>query len=262
VSDFQLASLVDGARRTAHELVRDTLRQAILTGVMTGGTRLVQADIAAQLGVSTTPVREALRDLAAEGLIRMDPHRGAVVHELDVEELRELYDIRLALEPLAVRRAAELIDDEQLATAQAIQTRMDAETDPAAWADLNLQFHAVLDKAACSPRLVGLINTIQASWGQYVGHALHVDPERMKRGNAEHNELLRALRRHNPDRAAEVLRKHLRGPLDSVLARLEAAAEQQQPAPARRPHNRAGRTAAMPKQNSERRVGAARALGA
>jgi DNA-binding GntR family transcriptional regulator len=210
--------LVDGARRTAHELVRDTLRQAILTGVMTGGTRLVQADIAAQLGVSTTPVREALRDLAAEGLIRMDPHRGAVVHELDVEELRELYDIRLALEPLAVRRAAELIDDEQLATAQAIQTRMDTETDPVAWVALNFEFHAVLERAAGRRRLSSLIRSIQDAATSYVGHAVQVDPGRISEGNREHHALLEAVAERDSRLAGDILAEHLRGTLGAVLA--------------------------------------------
>jgi DNA-binding GntR family transcriptional regulator len=220
-------SLVDGGRRTAHELVRDTLRQAILTGVMTGGTRLVQADIAAQLGVSTTPVREALRDLAAEGLIRMDPHRGAVVHELDVDELHELYDIRLALEPLAVRRAAELITDDQLAAAQAIQTRMDAETDPVAWVLLNFEFHAVLEAAAGQHRLSSLIRSVQDSASRYVGHAVQIDPTRIPEGNAQHRALLEAITARDAERAGALLVEHLRGTLSAVLAVQEQAAREQ-----------------------------------
>ena len=94
-----------GTRKTAHEFVREVLRRAILSGELTGSTRLVQAELAATLEVSTTPVREALRDLASEGLIRFDPHRGAVVEELSRDELNEVYAIRKVLEPLALTQA-------------------------------------------------------------------------------------------------------------------------------------------------------------
>ena len=81
--------LTAGTRQTAHEYVREVLRRSILNGDLPGGSRLVQAELAATLEVSTTPIREALRDLASEGLVRFDPHRGAVVTELDDEDLRD-----------------------------------------------------------------------------------------------------------------------------------------------------------------------------
>src|SRR5690242_7828107 len=89
---------ISGGRRTAHEFVRESLRRAILRGDLTGGERLIQADIAATLEVSTTPVREALRDLAAEGLISLDRHRGGVVRGLNWEDMEEIRKIRHQLE--------------------------------------------------------------------------------------------------------------------------------------------------------------------
>jgi len=99
-------------RQTTVEYVKDTLRKAILGGELVGGTRLVQADLAAALETSTTPVREALRDLTSEGLIRSDPHRGSVVYEPNAYELDEIYQICRVLEPLAIRHAVEHIDDD------------------------------------------------------------------------------------------------------------------------------------------------------
>ena len=100
----------------------------------------MQAEIAAQLKVSTTPVREALRDLASDQLIRFHPHRGAIVHELNMEELRELYEIRKALEPLAIRlAAASRITKEKLKEASELQTRMEKELDPGAWVRVQLE---------------------------------------------------------------------------------------------------------------------------
>jgi DNA-binding GntR family transcriptional regulator len=206
-------------RRTAHEFVRDTLRRAILSGALAGGARLVQADIASQLKVSTTPVREALRDLIADGLILFDPHRGAIVRGLDMAELLDVYEIRKALEPLAIRKAALRITDEELTNAEALQSRMDAEEDPATWAELNSQFHSVLERAAGSPRLQSIVKSLQDVSAIYVAHCLKVDRRRMTAGNREHRNLLAALRRHDPDKAGQVLVAHLEATLKGILAK-------------------------------------------
>ncbi|MQA95279.1 MAG: FCD domain-containing protein [Streptosporangiales bacterium] len=205
-------------RRTTHQFVRETLRRAILGGALAGGARLVQTDIAEQLQVSTTPVREALRDLAADGLIRFDPHRGAVVRELDLAELMEIYEIRKALEPLAIRKAAKRITPEQLAEAEALQDKMDAETDPGAWTELNGRFHRVLESASGAARLESIVKTVQDASAIYVAHCLDVQPARMRGGNREHRRLIAALRAGDGDRAARVLVEHLDKTLKSILA--------------------------------------------
>jgi DNA-binding GntR family transcriptional regulator len=204
-------------RRTAHQSVRDSLRRAILGGVLSGGTRLVQADVAAQLKVSTTPVREALRDLAAEGLIQFDPHRGAIVHELNLNELVEVYEIRKVLESLAIRKATQRITAEQLAAAAALQDKMDGEHDSGAWVEYNWQFHSLLERAANSLRLASMVKTVQDAAAIYVGHSLKVEPQRMATGNREHREILEAMRRRDADRAVALLVQHLEATLGAVL---------------------------------------------
>ena len=212
-----LAVLVRGGerRRTEHELVRDTLRRAILSGVLPGGARLVQAEIAAQLDTSTTPVREALRDLAADGLIRFDPHRGGIVNTIDAEEFRDIYEIRRLLEPYALRRSAARITGEELQQAQALADAMEREADAGAWVELNWRFHRLLVAAAGSPRLRATVNGVQDAAALYVARSLQHTPGRIGQGNAEHRELLDALRRRDPDRAAEVILRHLEGTLDA-----------------------------------------------
>lgn len=205
-------------RRTAHQFVRDTLRRAVLSGALSGGTRLVQADIAAQLKVSTTPVREALRDLAADGLILFDPHRGAIVRELSVAELVEVYQIRKALEPIALRRAVEYLTDEEIDAAAALQDRMDAEHDPGVWTDLNGQFHWMLERTTDSPHLRSIVKSMQDIASIYVAHSLKMEPHRIAEGNREHREILDALRRRDPDKAAALHIKHLDATLDSILS--------------------------------------------
>jgi DNA-binding GntR family transcriptional regulator len=204
-------------RVTAHEFVLDTLRRAILGGAMTGGTRLVQADIAGRLSVSTTPVREALRDLAAEGLVVFRPHIGAVVRELDLDELVELYDIRKSLEPLAIRRTAARITADELAGAYALVKEMEQETDPAAWAELNRKFHGALEDAAQAPFIRSVLKGVQDIAAIYVAHSLIVQPSRILSGNKEHRALIAALRRHDEDGAAALLVAHLDSTLRAIL---------------------------------------------
>src|SRR5690554_6606248 len=134
------------ARRsaTAHEYVREALRVAIIDGSLPGGTRLLQSELAAQLGVSTTPVREALRDLTSERLVVMHPHHGAIVRALDLGEVREIYELRIALEPILSRRLVDRLDDAALDGALEIQRRMLDIRDVAAWAQLNRDFHNAL----------------------------------------------------------------------------------------------------------------------
>lgn len=223
---------------TTHEFVYDTLRRAILGGTLPGGTRLVQADIATQLSVSTTPVREALRDLAAEGLVVFKPHSGAVVRELDIAELAELYDIRKALEPLAVRRSAALISPEEIATAQALARAMEQERDPARWAELNRRFHNVLEGASQAPFILSVLKGVQDIAAIYVAHVVARRPSRIASGNREHRALLAALRKQDGDAAAAVQAAHL----EATLQAIQRADDEQSAARGRKPTAAAARS--------------------
>lgn len=217
-------------RVTAHDFVYDTLRRAILSGALPGGARLVQADIASQLSVSTTPVREALRDLAAEGLVVFNAHTGAIVRELDVEELEELYDIRKALEPLAIERAAARITPEELAAASALAKAMEQENDPAAWAALNRTFHGLLEDAAHASFIQSVLKGVQDICAIYVAHSLIREPNRIAVGNIEHRELLAALAKGDAAKATSILLEHLDATLKLIL---KATSEDTEPMPIR-----------------------------
>lgn len=176
----------------------------------------MQADIAAQLQVSTTPVREALRDLATEGLIRLDPHRGAIVYEPDLQEVRDLYDIRQILEVEAIKRAVSAITEEELARAEAIQARMDQETDPVLWVDLNRDFHAALADAARSSRLSALLKNLRDAAAVYVALSLESGDDQLAAGNGDHHRLLDAMRRRDAETAASMVVHHLESTMDAV----------------------------------------------
>jgi DNA-binding GntR family transcriptional regulator len=217
-------SLGGSRRQTAHEYVRDILRHAILNGDLSGGARLVQAEVAAELGVSTTPVREAFRDLAAEGLIRLDAHRGAIVHEFDMAELQEIYELRQALEPMCMRRVVDRITEEELARARSLQDGMDeCDDDVADWVTLNRDFHALITEASRSPRLIAILQSLRDSAAMYVGMGLRSVPKQRSVGNAEHHRLLEALEARDADAAAAAILEHMSGTM-SVLGDAETDA--------------------------------------
>jgi DNA-binding GntR family transcriptional regulator len=229
--------------------VRDTLRMAILRGQLTAGTRLVQAEIAAMLDVSTTPVREALIRLASEGLIQFDPHHGAVVHEIDLTELREIYEIRTALEEIAVRRAASRITPDQLDEAAERIKEMDAIDDPGLWVERNWQFHFLIEQAAASNRLATVIKTVQNSAILYIAHSVRTNPERMKEGNEEHAMLLEALRRHDGDAAGQVMTRHLHNTMQAIV-RDASGQEQAEAATAAVPLGNAAASSTQPRASA------------
>lgn len=202
--------------RTVHEFVHHALRAAVMDGTLPGGARLVQSDLAQQLGVSTTPVREALRDLATEGLVVLDPHRGAVVRSLDIEEVRELYELRMTLEPLMVRRVAAAMTDERLDRAAELQRRMEEPCDPQTWSRLNRDFHALFSEAADSSRLASILTGLRDSAAPYVAMSLVSRPEQAAQANTEHTELVESYRTGDVERAVEQTLDHLRSTLHVI----------------------------------------------
>lgn len=206
---LNLETDVGSPRQTAHEFARDVLRRAILNGDLTGGTRLVQAELAATLEVSTTPVREALRDLAAEGLVRFDPHRGAVVQELSAEELHEIYQIRRLLEPVAMRQVVPNMTEALLARLRKLHQRMLDEPHSAAWVDFNRAFHLAIYEAAASPRLAAIIRSLQDASVMYIGASLQLVPGLREEANHDHAAILDALERRDTGAAVEAILHHL-----------------------------------------------------
>lgn len=197
-------------RRTAHEYVRDSLRHAILRGTLAGGVRLVQSDLAAELGVSTTPVREALRDLASEGLVQLDAHRSATVKQLTWAELQEVQELCRLLEPEATRRAVKACSPATLARAEVLADEMDAErADPGRWADLNRRFHAALMADVRGTRLVAILDGLRDAVAPYVGLSLQAHDNQLDQANREHRELLDAFRAGDGERAAALSVRHL-----------------------------------------------------
>jgi DNA-binding GntR family transcriptional regulator len=204
------------------------LRAEILSGRLPSRTRLLQSEVAERYAISTTPVREALRQLVAEGLLDGDPHRGVTVHEISLEELEEIYEIRLRLEPLAMEATVSRITDDDLSAARLLIDAMEAETDPPAWTELNARFHALLAGASGRARLSGLLTGLRNLSALYIVRSIEGMPDRIRAGNREHRQLIEAIAARDVARAQEVELLHLRHTLEigEVQLRREAASGQ------------------------------------
>lgn len=217
---MSIARLAAPARAsTAYEHVRATLRAAVLDGTLPAGARLVQTELAAALGVSTTPVREALRDLAKEGLVLFDAHRGAVVRPLKIEEVREIYQLRMTLEPLMVARVIERLTDEQLESARTFCRAMEQEPDIGAWVNLNREFHAVFSECDTGSRLEGMLAELRDSAAGYVALSLDARSQQVEQANSEHGAMLAVYGDRNEAAAVVLTVEHLQ----STLAAIEDA---------------------------------------
>jgi DNA-binding GntR family transcriptional regulator len=210
----------DAKRRTAHETVAATLRRAILSGELPGGTRLVQADLADQLGMSNTPVREAMRELATEGLIRLDSYRGAVVHQPTPAEIIESYELTSLLEPTAVRRAAERITPEELERLRSLVAAMRTIDDVGEYVEVNRQFHTSMHQASGSPRLASILESLHNTGTLHTAGIIKRGLRSMRDSDAEHERILSALERRDGEEAAALIDAHLQKTLDAVKTTL------------------------------------------
>ncbi|RME43612.1 MAG: GntR family transcriptional regulator [Caldilineae bacterium] len=197
--------------------VADRLREAILRGQLKPGQKLDQNEIAEHLNVSRSPVREALRTLEAEGLVQVYPHRGAVVAELSAEEVAEISQIRVVLEGMAARLAAPKLDDERIATLQAVLDELNRTTDLDRWVTLNRRFHHTIYRAANRPRLLSLIqnlrNTMAPYIRQYITTAEHIEIARVG-----HQRILEACIARNPEQLQFETEEHIRVVYKEVIA--------------------------------------------
>jgi DNA-binding GntR family transcriptional regulator len=199
--------------RTATDYVSDSLRRSILNGDLVGGTRLSLAEIASTFDVSTTPVREALRELSFEGLVRIDSYRGGVVTAVTQAEVEEIVRIRSVLEPMAAREAVEGMTPKILEEAQEILDEMAASDSWDVWVQGNRAFHRKLYEASSSRRLVELIKSLQDTQVVFVSATLRKSPMLKETATRDHDEMIASIRAGDADRLIEVTLRHLTIPI-------------------------------------------------
>lgn len=207
------ASGTEGIPRTSlTSAVADRLREMIIRGEIQEGEQLRQDALAADLQVSRIPVREALRQLEAEGLIKIIAHRGAVVSSLSSEEIEELFEMRAVLEShvlaLSIPHLTELDFKQAEAILETYEKALWKEGDVGSWGHLNSQFHAKLYSRANRPHFMSIIRQINNNGERYTRLQLYLTRS-FERAKKEHRMLVELCRKRDVKAACEFLEQHI-----------------------------------------------------
>ena len=200
------------------------IREAILSGLLKPGERLVEVNLARQLGVSRAPVREALRQLETEGLVVTQPHRGTYVAEFSAHDLWEIYTLRAAVEGLAVHLVASDPSTEVVERLEDLVDRMRRaaqEGDRDRLSQLDMRFHETICKAAQHQRLLEAWQGMYAQIQMFISITGHhkISPDQLV---AYHEEVLNAIRSRDPERAEALLKDHILTVGERIVATLKA----------------------------------------
>ena len=211
-------------RQTVASLTVAMLRERILRSEYPEGEPLRQDAIAAAFGVSRIPVREALRQLEAEGLVSFSPHRGAVVSSLSLDEIDEIFALRATLESDLVRRAVPRLTDDQIRHAGEVLDGYDdafRDGDVAAWGELNRRFHAALCESAGRPVTAGIVQRLHQQSDRYSRMQL-VLTHGESRAAEEHRAILAAVARRDAKGAGDLMKHHILDAGRALVDRLQA----------------------------------------
>jgi DNA-binding GntR family transcriptional regulator len=224
--------------KTISTAAAEEIRARILGGTFPPGFQLRQEELAREFGISRIPIREALLLLENEGLVKILPHRGAVVVTLSIEEIEELFNMRMLLEPFLLLRSAPQLDDDDLAVLDKNIEQYAASIDTfdmTRWNSLNAAFHLGLYRHARSPRMLATVENLLNECDRHVRLQLSSIEADRPRAVREHRDLVRLCREGRYDEAAHCLRAHidhirgglmglLRAPTQDVAARADAPA--------------------------------------
>jgi DNA-binding GntR family transcriptional regulator len=197
------------AQRTKKELIAELLRETILSGELVPGERLLQEELAERFEVSPTPIREAIQQLVAEGVLSHSPYKGVQVAEVRLEDAREVYLIRSAVEELATRIAVpnlRIVDIKQLHAYQEEIRQRVAENDLRAVRKPNQEFHMLIYSTAQMPLLLRIIRNL---WTKSPWDTLYVLPNRAQDAIEEHRHILAAIDAGDAELAGRQMRAHI-----------------------------------------------------
>lgn len=214
--------------RPLRDVVVDNIRQAIVSGQFPAGMRLMELQLAEEMGVSRTPVREAIRKMELEGLVVMIPHRGAYVADISIQDINEVYQIRTALDVLAVGLAAERISDEEVKEMQVLLDAdiplIDARNYPKI-IENDTAFHDVIYRASRNRRCMNIISNLREQITAIRGRSMPY-PGRLVDMIKEHQNIIDALAERNVEKAQRAVRIHMENAERTLLKVIETKEEQ------------------------------------
>jgi DNA-binding GntR family transcriptional regulator len=219
------AEIIAIPRAALHEQVAQRLRQMLVEGRIAPGAKLNERELSERLNVSRTPLREAIKMLAAEGLVELLPNRGAVAVSLNEADILNTFEVMGGLEAQAGELAAERITGQELAEIQAMHFEMMAaytRRDLSAYYTLNARIHSAISAAAKNPVLTQVYQQVNARL-QALRFRSNQDGEKWKNAMKEHDKMIEALAAHDGAAMREVLLSHLRNKREVVLEQLRGA---------------------------------------
>lgn len=212
--------IVDKNIKSKGQSVFLTLEEEILSGALKPGDTLTEIALSERLGVSRTPLRAAIHALAEEGLVEAIPNKGAVVVGVSLDDLVEIYDIRMRLEGIAASLAAKRISDDSLSKltesvelSEFYLTKNDSDH----LKELDSDFHNILYKSSGNRHLCKILTELHRNIRSYRKMSLSV-PERLKTSVEEHKKLLSAIKAHDGALAEKIAVEHIRAALDNLLS--------------------------------------------
>lgn len=205
--------------KTRTQLVVETLREKILSGEIKAGQPLRQAALAEELNVSRIPVREALLQLEAEGLVSFEPHKGATATELSAAQVDELFELRAMLEAELLAASIPNLSEDNLEEAhqllQKLGKALGKENAANTWSELNSDYHNCLYSGANRPQTQDLVNTLNKNADRYIRmHLLWAGG--ISKAESEHTDLLTLSKERNVEKAVSVLKQHILGSRDEI----------------------------------------------
>jgi DNA-binding GntR family transcriptional regulator len=223
------AEVIPIPRAALHEQVVQRLRQMLVEGRIAPGAKLNERELSEQLNVSRTPLREAIKMLAAEGLVELLTNRGAVAVSLTQEDILHTFEVMAGLEAQAGELAAERITGQELAEIQAMHFEMMAaytRRDLSTYYTLNSRIHSAISTAARNPVLAQVYQQVNARL-QALRFRSNQDGEKWKNAMQDHEKMIAALAAHDGAAMRAVLLSHLRNKREVVLEQLRAAQQQE-----------------------------------
>lgn len=195
------------------------LKEAIIRGDIESNTRLTLQEIAENMGISKTPVREAINFLASEGLVKLIPNKGIIINEISIDDFQEILQIRSALDGLIAELAAQKINEEEISTMMKIIKEMEISVqkdDRLTYNDLDIKFHDFLLNITGNHKLKDLYNNLISQVYKFRLRTLKL-AYRMSKSLVEHQNIALAVKEKNPHKANKEMRKHI----NSILKSLE-----------------------------------------
>lgn len=194
------------------------LREAIIKGEFQPGERLIQDELAKSLGVSRMPIREAIKQLEAEGYVTLEPHKGAVVREFSLKELEELYFLRSKFETLAVKESLKFINSNIIQKLEKLIEEMDQTKEISKFVELNIMFHNLLIKDCPWEKLNSFIKNLWTGFPQQTPHLL---PDQIEVSKQEHKAMVEAIKNDNHQLVCDILEKHITRAGNQVLENIK-----------------------------------------